>query len=179
MRTSSVVNEVQAILSKRRLVIGIGEFAVAADPGAVIVTHALGSCVAVCLFDPVARVGGMIHVLLPDSKINPERASVQPAAFADTGIPLLFHAAYELGAKKVRCKVQLLGGASIANAAAGSPSQPSVGKRNILAARQILWRNGVLVEKEEVGGTIARNVSLDVGDGTVQFSNALTGASVL
>ncbi len=179
MKPSSVMSEVQAILTKRRIVIGIGEFAVAADPGDLIVTHALGSCVAVCLFDPVARVGGMIHVLLPDSKINSERAAAQPAAFADTGIPLLFHAAYELGAKKVRCKVQLVGGASIAAAANGPTALPSVGKRNVLAARQILWRNGVLVEKEEVGGTMARNVSLDVGDGTVQFSNALTGASVL
>lgn len=177
--TASVVSEMRTVLSKRRIVIGIGEFAVTADPDAVIVTHALGSCVAVCLFDPVARVGGMIHVLLPDSRINPERAALQPAAFADTGIPMLFHAAYERGAKKMRCKVQLIGGASLAVPVSGNPAQQSIGKRNILAARQILWRNGVMVEKEEVGGTMARNVALDVLDGTVEFGNALTGASVL
>jgi chemotaxis protein CheD len=160
----------------RRIVIGIGEYAVSSDPNDVIVTHALGSCVAVCLWDPAAGVGGMIHVLLPDSKINPVRAEAQPAAFADTGIPLLFHAAYERGAKKARCRVHLVGGAAVSGSAS---TQASIGKRNVLAARQILWRNGVLVEREEVGGTVARNVTLEVGDGTVQFSNALTGVSVL
>lgn len=161
---------------RRKVVIGIGEFAVSANASESIVTHALGSCVAVCLFDPVAGVGGMIHILLPDSKINLTRAEAQPAAFADTGIPMLFHAAYEKGAKKARCRVHLVGGAAVS----GTPTTAaSVGKRNVLAARQILWRNGVLVEKEEVGGTTARNVSLDVGDGTVQFSNALIGVTVL
>ncbi|MFN7980635.1 MAG: chemotaxis protein CheD [Vicinamibacterales bacterium] len=161
---------------KRKVVIGIGELAVSNDANEAIVTHALGSCVAVCLYDPVAGVGGMIHILLPDSKINLTRAEVQPAAFADTGIPMLFHAAYERGAKKARCRVHLVGGAAVS----GTPTTAaSVGKRNVLAARQILWRNGVLVEKEEVGGTVARNVTLDVGDGTVQFSNALIGVTVL
>lgn len=176
MKTSVGTREPGTTAVKQRLVIGIGEYAVSADADALIVTHALGSCVAVCLWDPEAGVGGMIHVLLPDSKINPTRAQTQPAAFADTGIPMLFHAAYELGAKKARCRVHLVGGASISGAPSG---QPSVGKRNVLTARQILWRNGVLVEREEVGGTAARNVSLDVGDGTVQYSNALTGVSVL
>lgn len=178
-RARAGATEVRATpLVKRRLVIGTGEFAVTAEPGATIETQALGSGVVVCLFDPVAKVGGMIHVLLPDSHTNRERATAQPAAFADTGIPMLFHAAYDLGAKKVRCRVQLVGGAAI-EPATGPETPPSVGRRNILAARQMLWRNGVLVGKEDVGGSLARNVSLDVADGTVQFSDALTGASVL
>lgn len=178
-RARAGATEVRATsLVKRRLVVGMGELAVTAEPGATLETHALGSGVAVCLFDPVARVGGMIHVLLPDSHTNRERATAQPAAFADTGIPMLFHAAYDLGAKKVRCRVQLVGGAAIVPAM-GTETPPSVGRRNILAARQMLWRNGVLVGKEDVGGALARNVSLDVADGRVQFSNALTGASVL
>ena len=172
----TVVGEAQAVSSRRRIVIGIGEYAVASDPYAVIVTHALGSCIAVCLWDPVAGVGGMIHVLLPESAINPARATVQPAAFADTGIPLLFHAAYEHGARKARCRVHLVGGATIS---IGSSEPPSVGKQNVLAARQILWRNGVPVEGEDVGGVAARNVTLAIGDGTLQFGNALIGASVL
>ncbi|MGC4081226.1 MAG: chemotaxis protein CheD [Vicinamibacterales bacterium] len=161
---------------KKRIVIGIGEFAVSADPDSVIVTHALGSCVAVCLWDPQARVGGMIHVLLPDSKINPERATTQPGAFADTGIPLLFRTAFAHGAVKARCRVHIVGGATITGAPA---MEPSVGKRNVLAARQMLWRNGVMVEKEHVGGTAARNVALDVTDGSVQLSGSQMAAAVL
>ncbi|MGE3957575.1 MAG: chemotaxis protein CheD [Vicinamibacterales bacterium] len=162
--------------ARKRIVIGIGEFAVSNDPDAVIVTHALGSCVAVCLWDPAAKVGGMVHLLLPDSKINPERAGVQPGAFADTGIPLLFRTAYAQGAVKARCRVHLVGGATIS----GAPTmEPSVGKRNVLAARQMLWRNGVMVEKEHVGGTAARNVALDLTDGSVQLSGSQVAAAVL
>ena len=95
--------------SEQRVVIGIGEYGVSKHPDGVIVTHALGSCVAVCLWDPVASVAGMLHILLPDSRINLERAAQQPGAFADTGIPLLFHAAYQQGAVKTRCRVQLIG----------------------------------------------------------------------
>ena len=65
------------------MVIGIGEFAVTTEPDAEIVTHALGSCVAVCLWDPVTHVAGMLHFLLPESKLNAERAARQPATFAD------------------------------------------------------------------------------------------------
>ena len=78
----------------RRIIVGIGELAVSNAPDDVIVTHALGSCVAVCLYDPVAGVAAMLHFLLPDARINAQRARMQPAAFADLGIPLLFHTAY-------------------------------------------------------------------------------------
>ncbi len=163
-------------VAKRRIVIGIGEYAVSSDADALIITHALGSCVAICVWDPTARVGGMVHVLLPDSKINPARAEVQPGAFADTGIPLLFHAAYQKGAKKGRCRVHIVGGATIC----GAPMvEPSIGKRNVLAARALLWRNGVLVEREVVGGSSARNVSLDLSDGSLQLSGAQLATAVL
>jgi len=99
--------------STRRLVVGIGEFAVSDQAGDVIVTHALGSCVAVCLWDVERRVGGLLHFLLPDSAINLQRAMGQPAAFADSGIPVLFQAAYQLGATKATCRVALVGGAEL------------------------------------------------------------------
>jgi chemotaxis protein CheD len=150
-----------------RIVIGIGELAVAAEPDATIVTHALGSCVAVCLWDPKAQVGGMLHFLLPESKLNPERAQQQPGAFADTGIPLLFQTAYKKGAEKKRCKVKLLGGASIANAGSGGLD---VGKRNAMAAKKLLWQNGVMVHAEALGGNESRTVSLSVADGRLQVS---------
>lgn len=98
------------VVRKKRIVVGIGEFAVSNDKDSVILTHALGSCVAVCIWDPHVKVAGLIHVLLPDSRINADRASVQPAAFADTGIPLLFQTAYAYGVQKQRCLVRLIGG---------------------------------------------------------------------
>lgn len=151
-----------------RLVIGIGEMVVSNDAGAQIVTHALGSCIAVCLFDPIARVAAMLHFLLPEAKINMERAREQPAAFADTGIPLLFQQAYQMGLDKKRVRVSLVGGAETNDAA--SPAF-KIGRRNALAAKQLLWKNGVMVRGEQVGGAIARTVHLNVGDGHIQIFN--------
>ena len=146
-----------------RVVIGIGEFTVTTSPDAEIVTHALGSCVAVCLWDPVTHVAGMLHFLLPEAKLNPERAAKQPATFADTGIPLLFQAAYRAGAVKARLRVQLLGGAAIT----GGPGGLDVGRRNGLVAKKLLWQNGVLVKGESLGGTDTRTVHLLAADGRV------------
>jgi chemotaxis protein CheD len=152
-----------------RLIVGIGEFAVSDTRSDVIVTHALGSCIAVCIFDPVTGVGGLLHFLLPDSAINPERAKAQPATFANTGLPLLFQAAYAAGLDKKRCRVRLVGGAEIASL--GAKSSINVGKRNLLAARNILWRNGLLIEKEVTGGTIPRTVAMRLNDGAIEVTS--------
>lgn len=149
-----------------RVVIGIGEFAITTQPEAEIVTHALGSCVAVCLWDPVTKVAGMLHFLLPESKLNAERAARQPGAFADTGIPLLFQAAYKAGAVKARLRVNLLGGAAVT----GGPSGLDVGRRNALIARKMLWQNGVLVKGESLGGTDTRTVTLSASTGLIQVT---------
>lgn len=153
--------------AEQRVVVGIGEFAVSSSPDSMIVTHALGSCVAVCIWDPSAGVAGLLHILLPDSRINPERAAQQPGAFADTGIPLLFRTAYAQGAVKSRCKVQLIGGAEVT-----ITGGQAIGKRNVLAARAMLWQNGVKVEREITGGTQARSVWLSAETGEVQVTTA-------
>lgn len=150
-----------------RHVVGIGEFAVSTGTDDVLVTHALGSCIAVCIWDPATLVAGLLHLLLPDSRINPQRAREQPAAFADTGIPLLFQSAYAKGLQKNRCLVRLVGGAEVA----GSGATFDIGKRNILAAKNILWRNGVLIKGEDVGGKAVRTVNLFAADGRVQITS--------
>lgn len=150
----------------RRLVVGVGDLAVSDAPDEVIVTHALGSCVAVCLFDPVARVAALLHFMLPDSRINPERGREQPAVFADTGIPLLFQMAYRRGLEKDRAIVKLVGGAEIADI---GQAAFRTGRRNALAAKQVLWRNGVLVHAEDTGSNVARTVHFVVQDGRVRI----------
>lgn len=152
-----------------RVIVGIGELAVA-DGETSIVTHALGSCVAVCIWDPMARVGGMLHVLLPEARINQVRAERQPAAFADTGIPLLFQSAYARGLQKARTQVTLVGGADISQDA--PEGVLNVGRRNILAARKMLWGNGVLIRTEDVGGRRARTVAMSMQDGRIVVSVA-------
>jgi chemotaxis protein CheD len=153
-----------------KIVVGIGEFAVSNRAGDVLVTHALGSCVAVCLIDPVAKVAGLIHILLPEARINPARAADQPAAFADTGIPLLFNAAVRRGAEKKRCVVHLVGGAEVASGTEGGGGSFNIGRRNILAAKNTLWKHGVLIKAESLGGTLVRTVNLAVTGGRIQVT---------
>lgn len=160
----------------RGLVVGIGELQVSHSPEDVITTHALGSCVAVCVWDPSLKIAGLLHFLLPEAKINAERASRQPAAFADTGIPLLFHTLFRLGLDKKRAVVKLVGGAEVS--APEGQSAFNIGRRNGLAAKQILWRNGALVKGEALGGTVARSVSLRVSDGRLQISSGGVGSEL-
>ncbi len=154
-----------------RRVIGIGELAVSKTRGLTIATHAVGSCIAVCIFDPIAEVAGMLHFLLPESTINPERAEGNPAVFADTGIPLLFQTAYEHGFAKQRAVVKLVGGAEMPQT---SGSWFNTGRRNLLAARNLLWRNGVFVAAQDVGGTDARTVHMSVTDGRLRVFSGRT-----
>jgi chemotaxis protein CheD len=147
-------------------VVGIGELVVSNAGDGLITTHAIGSCIAVCIFDPVAGVAGMLHFLLPESRVNPARARQEPGVFADTGIPLLFQTAYEYGLSKRRVVVKLVGGAEMA--ADSISTTFTTGRRNALAARNLLWRNGVFVAAEDVGGDRARSLQLSVRDGRLR-----------
>jgi chemotaxis protein CheD len=147
----------------QKIIIGVGELAVSDNPGAELVTYSLGSCVGVMIHDKVAGVGGLLHLMLPESNLNPERARRQPGVFADTGLPLMFKEAYRLGAKKGRLRVVVVGGSQVMD----SSGHFNIGKRNYTAVRKIFWRNNVLVDKEEVGGNVNRTVSLNVATGQV------------
>jgi chemotaxis protein CheD len=152
------------------LVAGIGECVVSDDPGATLVTYALGSCIAVAIFDPVLRVGGLLHYMLPDSALDLEKARRRPCMFADTGIPLLFQRAYQLGAVRSRLEVAVLGGAQVMDAS----ETFNIGKRNHLALRKIFWKAGILVRAEDVGGTQSRTVRLEMESGRIAVRRGLT-----
>ncbi len=145
------------------LVIGISDFKVSKNPGDVLVTYALGSCIGVMVYDPIARVGGMLHYMLPDSTLDPDKAKEKPAMFADTGIPLLFKSCYQLGAEKKRMIVKVAGGASILD----DTNYFRIGQKNIMALRKIFWKNNVLIDKEDTGRSCNRTVRLHIDSGIV------------
>ena len=95
------------------LTVGVSDMKVSDDPKSVLVTYSLGSCIGVAIYDPVVRIGGLLHFMLPESNLDPTKAKNNPFMFADTGIPALFKSAYKLGAKKQRIKVVVVGGAQI------------------------------------------------------------------
>lgn len=147
----------------QKITVGVGDLAVSDKPDAEIVTYSLGSCIGVLIHDPAAHVGGLLHLMLPDSQLNPQRATSQPAVFADTGLPLLFKTAYAMGAKKGRLRVVVVGGSQVMDSA----GHFNIGKRNYAMVRKIFWRNNVLVDAEEVGGNVNRTVGLRVATGEV------------
>lgn len=148
-------------------IIDIADQHVTDDPGETLVTHSLGSCIGLVIWDPVVHVGGMLHYMLPESSLAPEKAKANPSMFADTGVPLLFKSAYALGAQKQRLVVKVAGGASLLD----EKGTFNIGKRNHVMLQKLFWKNGVLVQAEEVGGAISRTVRLDVGSGRVTISS--------
>jgi chemotaxis protein CheD len=147
----------------RQVIVGISDCQLSRDPEEVLVTYALGSCVAVMVYDPEVRVGGLLHLMLPDSTIDLERGHQRPFMFADTGVPLLFRQSYELGADKRRMIVRIAGGAQMMD----ERGVFDIGRRNQVAVRKILWKAGVMIESEAVGGNLSRTVRLEMSAGTV------------
>ncbi len=158
-----------------KVIVGMADMKVCGETGSTVVTYSLGSCVGVCIYDPVARVGGILHFMLPESKLSPEKAAQRPYMFADVGIPLLFHEAYRLGASKGRIVVKAAGGAQVLDPA----GLFNIGKRNILALRKILWQNGVMLGATALGGTVNRTMSLDLGTGLVLLKTSGEGEGPL
>ncbi len=149
------------------LAVDIADLQISDDPRVTLVTYSLGSCIGVSVWDPQVRVGGMLHYMLPESALSPDKARQKPAMFADTGVPALFRAAYALGAVKQRLVVKVAGGSSLLD----DNGTFNIGKRNYVMLRKLFWKNGVLIEAEHVGGSISRTMRLDVGSGRVTIRN--------
>lgn len=145
------------------------------DPDDVLVTHSLGSCIGVAVYDPVVGVGGMLHFMLPESELNPVKARTSPLMFADTGIPLLFKGCYDLGAVKARMVVKIAGGSQIMD----KTSVFNIGKRNYAALRKMFWRNGVLIDAEDIGGTVNRTMRLSIATGELSLKVSGRGHQIL
>jgi chemotaxis protein CheD len=144
-------------------VVGIAELIVSDEPGAVLITYALGSCIALTAWDPVVKVGGLLHFMLPESGLDTIRGRSNPAMYADTGIPQLFEACIANGAKRQRLVVRAAGGAQVLN----DTGVFNIGNRNHLSMRKTLWKAGILLHAETTGGNISRSVSLEISSGKV------------
>jgi chemotaxis protein CheD len=150
------------------MIVGVADCKISSDRETALVTYALGSCIGIAIYDPLTQVGGMLHFMLPESSLDPGKAKANPYMFADTGVPLLFRRAYGEGADKRRLVVRIAGGAQVI---AGG-TMFNIGKRNYLAVRKLLWKSGVLIHAEAVGGNESRTLKLDVGTGRVSLRTA-------
>lgn len=152
----------------RHVVVGMADCKVSRTAEETLVTYALGSCLGIVVHDPAAGVAGLLHVMLPTSTIDEAKARANPWMFVDTGVPRLFKACYELGARKERMTVTVAGGAHAGAADAEDSFQ--IGKRNVLALRKLLWKNGVMIHAEDTGGhQRSRTMSVSVASGAVSL----------
>ena len=134
-------------------------------------TLGLGSCVAICLHDPVAKVAGMAHVLLPNKSLS--RNAENPAKFPQSAVPLLVERMQGLGAEKSRLTARLVGGASMFGNLSPSGAV-QMGERNVVASRQVLEEQGIRITAEDTGGTTGRSIRLQAADGAL-FIRTLAG----
>ncbi len=128
-----------------------------------IITFALGSCIGVAAYDPVARAGALLHYMLPDSRLDSSKAMIKPCMFADTGVVHMFKALQQLGCQSKRLIVKIAGGSSILD-----PNGTfNIGKNNYLALKKVLWRFSVLIKAEDIGGSFSRTMTLNTINGEV------------
>lgn len=152
----------------RKLVVGVGGLAVSNNQSAILMTYSLGSCLGITIYDPVARVGGLLHAMLPDSSINAVKAAEQPAMFVDTGIAALFRAAYQLRLDKHRAVICVAGGAQFLD----KTGYFNIGQRNYKRFSELLQQHGLTTRTQEVGGLVSRTVQLNVGNGEVRLKTS-------
>jgi chemotaxis protein CheD len=150
-----------AALFSQRVVVGVGDMAVSNHTQTVLTTYALGSCVGVLAYDPEAKAGGILHVMLPDSTISPEKARGQPAMFADTGLPLFFKAMGGLKAESRRVRLFIAGGASVLN----GQDPFKIGERNARTTIDWITSHGMRIHHRHLGGTVNRTVHLEINTG--------------
>ena len=146
-----------------KIIVGMADMQVSKEPEAMLISFALGSCIGVTLYDPLVRVGGLLHFMLPDSQIDLQKSQRNPWMFADTGVPLFFREAYKLGAEKKRICVKIVGGSQVLD----DSRYFNIGKKNYLALRKIFWMNNVLIHAEDIGGSVNRTIRLEIGSGRV------------
>lgn len=143
--------------------VGIAELKVTEQPDRLI-TLGLGSCVGVTLYDPARKVGGLLHIMLPDSSqfnnVN------KPAKFADLGIPLLISEIKRRGGRVTNLQAKMAGGAQMFSGF-NDKLVLNIGERNIIMARQTLKNLGIKVIAEDVGGSRGRTMILDTVNGQV------------
>ena len=165
-RLYEISDSARTLIEESRMntvVVSTADCKVSGDPEATLVTYGLGSCIALIVHDPATRVSGMLHFMLPDSTIDRAKAEANPFMFADTGIPRLINGVVERGANKRRLNIWAVGGAQVLD----KENCFQIGKRNHLAMRKILWKGGLFVVSEEVGGTHSRTVRLETATGRV------------
>jgi chemotaxis protein CheD len=156
-----------AIATRATQVVGVADLKVGRNSG-ILITRALGSCLGVTVYDPVTRAGGLLHAMLPVSRINPEKARANPPMFVDTGLPALLESVYALGGVRSRLEVRAVGCAGPIQAA----EVFKIGERNYEVLKRLVSACDLVIAAEDVGGSASRTVQIDLETGCVKVRSA-------
>ena len=141
--------------------VGISDMKISTSPGETLITYSLGSCVGLSLYDAAAGVGGLLHSMLPLSKLDPGKAGRNPCMFVDTGVPALLEALFHRGAQRKTLVAKVAGGSQILD----ENGVFKIGERNCTVLRKLLWKNNILISGEDTGGSAARTMCLHMDSG--------------
>ena len=154
--------------------VGMADYKITKSPNNLIIAG-LGSCIALCIYDSYAQIGGMAHVMLPAANGN---VKGELKKYADTLIPLKYEDLLKLGVKQSRLIAKITGGASMFSFT-GTPSILKIGDRNIEAVKKELENIKVPLKAEDVGGTSGRTISFDTSSGILIIKTINQGEKVI
>ncbi|VBB08070.1 chemoreceptor glutamine deamidase ched [Lucifera butyrica] len=141
--------------------VGMADYKVGHNPASLI-SYGLGSCVGIALYDPISKLGGLAHIMLPDS--TQARSTENPAKFADTALPLMLEDLIKMGAAKTRIIAKIAGGAQMFTFTNATDIM-RVGERNAEAVRVVLKKLDIRILAEDTGGNYGRTVELKLENG--------------
>jgi chemotaxis protein CheD len=148
---------------KKSLVVGVADLVASNDSSSDLVTYSLGSCLGIVAFDPSVKVGGLLHIMLPDSSIDPVKATLSPNMFVDTGMVQLLQAVGHLGAKIPRLIFKAAGGAQFLD----EKRLFNIGDRNTSALKKFFNHQGFALQSLDHGGKQSRTMRLELATGRV------------
>jgi chemotaxis protein CheD len=155
--------------------VGMADYKVGRNPSSLI-TYGLGSCIGIALFDPNTKVGGLAHIMLPDSK--QARSAENPAKFADTAIPLMVEDLVKLGGSKTRLRAKIAGGAQMFTFA-NLTDIMRIGERNAESVRLVLKKLDISILADDTGGNYGRTVELKLENGIFRIKTIDKGEKEL
>ncbi len=141
--------------------VGMADYKIACHPNSLI-SYGLGSCVGIALYDSVTKIGGLAHIMLPDS--SQARNVENPAKFADTAIPLLLNDMLKAGAQKQRIIAKIAGGAQMFSFA-NITEIMRIGERNTESVKNILRQASIQLIANDTGGNFGRTIELRLDTG--------------
>lgn len=154
------------VATQNMINVGLSELAVSKESSDVLTVLGLGSCIALCAYDPVSRIAALAHMVLPRSRVESDELGTR-VKYIDTGVPWLLQKMSKLGAEKSNLILKITGGARMLNIP-GNNSILDIGQKNIVQIKDSLAKEGLKICAEELGGGLGRSVRFYVETGKIQ-----------